>query len=83
MAWISNGDFDRIDRVRWDTNITNAQFDKMYDAHMILKPFVPAEWARIVPLLKLMYGEGSTEKDWANNYAIEFYDKIKKHGDIL
>lgn len=75
---VNNGDFTRVDRNAWaPNNLTQEDLAKKYDAHLPGKIYLPANWNRTLPLLKLMYGVDSVEVGWASTYASDFYATVR------
>jgi hypothetical protein len=75
---VSDEGFTRIDRLRWKSDIDKCQadrgyFEKMYDAHLPLNPYLPDTWNLTRPLIHLMYGNNSWQASWADDYTKGFY----------
>lgn len=71
---VSDAGFTRLDRARWTADqLSPRQFDKKYDAHLLLNGFLPDQWKRIMPLIELMYGKHSPNTKWADQYSAEFF----------
>ena len=72
-----------IDRANWTVeSMTETEFSKMYDVHLLAKIYRPDNWNKTIPLLNLMYGPDSSEKLWATNYAREFFNKVKSYANL-
>ena len=60
-----NTALDRIDRREWAVTSLQGKLD----AHILENIYESKQWARMIPLLKLMYGEESLEFQWCQQYA--------------
>ena len=79
---VSDQGFSRLDRPigpKWQADQLNeTTFQRLYDAHMPLKSFLPSQWNKIKPLVSLMYGGSeSFESQWCNEYVRKFYKRVK------
>ena len=75
---VSDQGFNRVDRPRWQSDIDKcladpAYFEKMYDAHLPLHPYLPNTWNLTRPLINLMYGNNSWQSVWADDYTNGFH----------
>jgi len=73
--------YSRVDRSTWNADIlklNETTLLKRHDAHMPLKPYLPARWKKIMPLINLMYGgRESWQSKWCDGYLKQFYAKVK------
>ena len=78
---VSDEGFKRIDRESWNADeLDEATIQKLYDAHLPIKPFLPEKWKTIRPLVKLLYvGSDSWKVRWCDQYAKEFYSKVQNY----
>ena len=78
---VSDQGFKRIDRISWDAERLNEDgIRKRYDTHLLINGYLPNQWKRMKPLIKLMYtGRESWKAKWCDQYAQSFYKKIKNN----
>jgi len=71
----------RSDRINWRAEfIRQSDFERYYDAHLIVGGFRPERWSTIRPLIKLMYND-SWQASWSDSYAKQFYSNFKMSKD--
>lgn len=77
---VSDDGWTRVDRARWDAAVLNqTSFEKRYDAHLPVFTFRPDQWSKVLPLVKLMYGENSTLTNYCEDYTKGFLSKVKNY----
>ena len=74
----SDSGYRRIDRSHWNIDMTSL--DGYFDSHLPLNGYLPETWKKIKPLIILMFGEGSWQLSWADEYAQEFHQYIEYAG---
>ena len=78
---VSDEGYDRVDRPSWDADKLNeTTLQKRYDAHLPGRSFLPTQWAKIKPLVNLMYGGSDSWKSkWCDEYVQQFYAKVNNY----
>ena len=78
---VSDENYFRIDRSNWDVvRLNGTTLEKRYDAHLPKKSFLPIQWAKIKPLLYLMYGGNeSMEVKWCEDYVKLFHTELRNY----
>ena len=64
---------DRLDRNAWGPGDSGGVADKI-DAHLLGNAYLPAVWAQIMPLVRLLYGFETDKYNW----CVEYYDSFQK-----
>ena len=64
---------DRIDRSHW----SSRKLEGFYDAHILLRTYTFDVWRKVQPLLRLMYGEVSTDYQWCELYRNRFVELLQ------